>query len=132
MGLMDDAMRADAQGVSDTDEFGETITYTRADATVLTPTVIIDRNAPARDPEYPVNGRIFDVQIAYDAADSVGLSSPPAQGDRNTVKTDPSDAGTVAKEFIGIVTGDAGGWLVQFGVSAWRTVQDQGRPATGR
>lgn len=114
MGLMDEAMRADAEFSMDTDQFAETITYTRADATVLTPTVVIDRNAPSRDPEYTRTARVFDLQIAYDADDTVGLSAPPAKGDYITVKEDPADAGTVEKEFVGLATADTGGWLAQF------------------
>lgn len=115
MGLMDEAMRSDTLRTMDTDMFGETITYTRADTTTLTPTVVIDRNAPARDPEYDRNGRIFEVQIAYDADDSVGLSTPPARGDKITVKDDPTDASAAEdKLFIGIVSADSGGWLAQF------------------
>ena len=115
MGLMDEAMQGDTRMVSDTDMFGEQITYTRADSTVLTPTVIIDRNAPARDPEYDRNGRIFEVQIAYDPDDVVGLSTPPERGDKITVKDDPTDA-TAAEDklFMGMVSADSGGWLVQF------------------
>ena len=115
MGLMDEAMQGDARMVSDTDQFGEQITYTRADTTVLTPTVIIDRNTPARDPEYDRNGRVFDVQIAYDPDDSVGLATPPARGDVIRVKADPSDASAAEdKVFMGIVSADSGGWLAQF------------------
>lgn len=109
MGLMDEAMRADIAASMDTDQFGETITYTRADGTVLTPTVIIDRNAPQRDPEYTRTARVFDVQIAYGV-----LTTPPAKGDRITVKEDPTDSATVSKEFVGLVTADVGGWLAQF------------------
>lgn len=114
MGLLDNVMQGHAEFTADTDKFGEQVTLTRADATALTPTVIIDRDAPGRDPDLPANTRLFDVWVPYDAADSFGLSSPPAVGDRITCKNDPSDGSNVTKEFAGIVTTDAGGWLVQF------------------
>lgn len=114
MGLLDNVMQGHAEFTADTDRFSEQVTYTRADSTALTPTVIIDRDAPTRDPDMPVNTRLFDVWVPYDAADSFGLSTPPAVGDRLTCKNDPSDSGTVVKEYAGIVTTDTGGWLVQF------------------
>jgi len=118
MGLMDEAMQSDARFSMDTDQFGESITYTRADGTEYTITVVVDRNAPTRDQEYPRPGRVFDVQIAYDVDNTLGLATPPARGDQIAVKDDPSDAslpGNPNKQFIGMVSADSGGWLVQFG-----------------
>lgn len=114
MGLLDNILRSHAEFTADTDQFGEQVTYTRLDTTATTPTVIVDRNAPTRDPDFPVNTRVFDVWIPYDAGDSFGLSAEPAQGDQITLKNDPSDGSNVTKEFAGIVSADTGGWLVQF------------------
>lgn len=114
MGLMDSVIRSDGEFAADTDQFGEAVTYTRAAGTTTTPTVIVDRSAPANDPDYDTITRVFDVWIAYDATDTFGLSSPPAKGDKITLKNDPSDAGTVVKQFHAIVTTDTGGWLAQF------------------
>lgn len=114
MGLLDSAIQSDGEFTADIDQWSETITYTRASGATLTPKAIVDRNAPQRDVEYPVSTRAFDVWIPYDAGDDFGLSAEPAKGDRITLKNDPSDATTVAKEYRSMVTADTGGWLVVF------------------
>ncbi|MEM9111331.1 MAG: hypothetical protein AAGC72_15055 [Planctomycetota bacterium] len=115
---MDEAMRSDAQMVSDQDQYGEAVVFRDASGAEYPRVVIIDRNAPARDPEYPVNTRLFEVQVARDDTGTRGLAAPPAQGWSLKAKEDPTDATlptTFTKEFIGMVSADSGGWLVQFG-----------------
>lgn len=111
MGLLDSAMQSDSEFTADTDQFGETVTYTRLDGTTSTPTVIIDRNPLSRDPSFSANTRQFDVWIPYG---TVGLTSAPSTGDKITFKYDVADGSTKDAQFYALISGDAGGWLCEF------------------
>jgi len=114
MGLLDSAMQSDSEFTADTDQFGETVTYTRLAGTSTTPTVIIDRNPPTRDPSFGANTRTVDVWIPYDSGNTFGLSTRPSTGDKIAMKIDPADASTVDATYYSMISFDSAGWMVEF------------------
>jgi hypothetical protein len=112
MGLMDEAMRADAEFTADTDQGSEEVAYTRAGGSAATVRVTINRLDAERDIGSDQPGREFEVWIPYSS--SYGLTTKPAEGDQIAVKDDDSDGSTTDKQLDRILESDAGGWLCRF------------------
>jgi hypothetical protein len=113
MGLMDEAMRADAEFTADTDQASESVSYTRVGGSPSTIRVVINRMDSEQD--IAVNGhpaREFEVWIPYSS--SYGLTSKPLPGDLIAVKDDFGDSTTESKSFDRVLETDAGGWLCRF------------------
>jgi len=112
MGLMDDAMRSDAEFTADTDQASEAVEYTRYGGSATTVRAVINRLDSERDISSDQPAREFEVWIPYSSA--YGLTAKPAEGDTIAVKDDYSDGSTETKSLDRILESDAGGWLCRF------------------
>lgn len=114
MGLVDDAMRSDAEFTADTDQGSEEVTYNRQGGSALTGRrFIINRLDTEQDIAVQGNAaREFEVWIPYSS--DYGLTSKPLEGDTIAVKDDYSDSATQTKSLDRILESDAGGWLCRF------------------
>ena len=114
MGLIDDAMRSDAEFTADEDQGSEECTYTRqADSSTSTVRVLINRLDPETDVAVQnMASREFEIWSPYSS--NYGLTSKPLAGDTIAVKDDFADSATVTKSLDRILETDAGGWLCRF------------------
>ena len=114
MGLMDDAMRSDAEFTADTDQGSEEVSYTRMGGSTLTGRrFVINRLDSEQDIAVnDVASREFEVWIPYSS--DYGLTTKPLEGDTIAVKDDFGDSATVTKSLDRILETDAGGWLCRF------------------
>lgn len=113
MGLMDEALRSDAEFTADTDQASEAVTYTRAGGSVSTVRAVINRLVSEQDigvSQHPA--REFEVWIPYSG--DYGLTAKPDAGDKISIKDDFSDAATTDVSLDRILESDAGGWLCRF------------------
>lgn len=113
MGLMDDAIKSDAEFTADLDQGSEAVTYAIKGGASSTVRAIINRISTESD--IAVSGvatREFEVWIPYSS--DYGLTANPKPGDKITCKDDPADDANVTKSFDRILEADAGGWLARF------------------
>lgn len=113
MGLMDDAMRADAEYSADTDQMAEACSYSINGGATVTVRAVINRIDAQPDLSVSdIATREFEIWIPYSS--DYGLTSKPAPGDTISVKDDYSDGSSVVKSLDRILETDAAGWLCRF------------------
>lgn len=110
MGLLDTVMAADMAGVLDTDEFGESITYTPTSGSAVAITAIVDRAPPEAVNEFgEILAGVMRVQIANVA--TTGVTSVDTGGDTITVAY--RKGGTAAAyRVVKVIAQDSASWLL--------------------
>lgn len=111
-----DNLSSDMAVFLNSDEFGESITYTPHGGSPISIVALIDRDHPnpgrddvRTDRQFPVN----TVQLTIAKHATLGVASVKERFDRVALKRKISDAGTTTFTITRIVEQDEGAWLLE-------------------
>lgn len=113
MGLLDDVMADDARyAYTDSDVFGEAVTYKPYNASTRSITASVHRMGRTPIPGTPQFSEECEVFIPYSATTTVGITTVNVGGDKISF---PAQPGGTARDWqvVGIAQQDKGGWLLK-------------------
>jgi len=111
MGTLDDILADDAAYMTDTDEFGETVTYTPAGGSGVEYSAVVHR-APLEVQDEGAVAESFTVFLRYDSAGTNGPASIDIGGDAIALKKRIGDASNTTYSIRHITNQDNGGWVL--------------------